>query len=168
MNTATENLIESIERQEDANRLIFDKAKKDKNARSLIFIQRPGEHNGKPFLRICIDTVSKYTGKPEMEFVEITEGIELKLERYQVKPVSIICFHMPTFYEHIQSFLKDIKPCKKISFKVVAYNSCDADAETQTVRHQLYATIDNRSYFLSCYVGADNTASLKIGIGNSK
>lgn len=156
MNTATENLIDSQE-QEEA--YIFEKAKKDKNLRSLIFIQRQGEHEGKPFLRLCIDVRNKYTQAVEMVTIERTLNIEVKTERYQVKPISIFCFHMPTFYEHIQSFLKDLRPDSKVIFKVVAYNGCEADKETGTVRHQLYATIGNRSYFLSHYAGADNSAS---------
>jgi hypothetical protein len=144
----------------------FFAAKKDKNVSSLIIKREKTNGEMRDFMYLCIDTPIKYTEKTELVFVET--NINLRVNNYsklgtinlRKSDVSLICFHLSVYNENfVTNFLKSIKKDSIVSFKVVAYNGCDAWDEVGYVSHQLYGSIDGREYFLSSYVGKDNTAS---------
>ena len=144
----------------------FLKAKKDKNLNSLLLIQR----NGETFIRLCIDEKSKYSDKRETVFVETPT--EVLIENYsgydagetrKKREVNTICFHVSTYsysYDIVKTFLASIGKDSDVKFKVVAFNGCETHKEANFVHHSLLGVIDvKKCFFLSDYVGKDNTAS---------
>lgn len=133
----------------------FFKAKKDKNLRAVLVIQR----DSKTFIRLCIDVKNKYTNSVESVFIET--DTKISVENYQPnKQVSEICFHMSNYnYNSIQVFLNAIKKDSEVSFKVIANNTCETWSECNLVSHSLYGIVDEKIFFLSQYVGKDNLAS---------
>lgn len=141
----------------------FLTAKKDKAVQSLLVRQ----DDNKQYMYLCIDAKIPYTDKKETVFIET--NTELRIENYSGsyselktdrKVINAICFHCTIYGENfVQTFLKAIKKDSDVSFKVVAYNSTDSYIRLGIVAHQLYGYIDNKEYFLSCFVGLDNTGS---------
>ena len=145
----------------------FQKAKKDKDLNSMLVIQR----NGETFIRLCIDERSKYDrNKKETVFVETPTEVVIENYSYYTegetrkkREVNTICFHLSAYkysYDTLSTFLNAIKADSEVKFKVVAFNGCETHKEANFVHHSLYGVIDNKKcFFLSDYVGKDNTAS---------
>lgn len=138
---------------------LFFKAKKDKNLNAFILIDRPGDPS---LIRLCIHERSKYNNETNYNFIEVPT--EIKIDNYaghdKDKAIKKICFHESIYNDnHIKTFLDAIKKTSDVLFKVVAFNSCDAWKAVNFVSHQLYGIVDNKTYFLSTYIGNDNSAS---------
>lgn len=152
----------------------FLTAKKDKNVRSLIVAKTDKYGQDRTYMYLCIDAPIPYTDKKELVFVET--DTDIRIENYSAHSwfndnggkvkINKICFHCDCYRNgdieqgnYVANFLRSIKKDSDLSFKVVAYNSCDTYNELKVVAHQLYGYIDNKEYFLSSFVGYNNTAS---------
>jgi len=134
---------------------LFLKAKKDKNLTSMLVIQR----NLQTFIRLCINVKNKYNSNIESVFIET--DTQINVDNYKpMNEINEICFHVSNYnYNSIQVFLNAIKKESEVSFKVIAYNSCETWNECNLVSHSLYGLVDSKVYFLSQYVGKNNLAS---------
>ena len=151
------------------NPVFFD-ARKDKKLNSFLVIQRAEKLEIRDpmqltYMRLCIYEKEKYSNKENLVFIET--DTEIRIENYShhgnlsERSISVICFQISVYREdcHIRTFLNAIKKESDVKFRVVAFNGCDYHREKQLVSHQLYGIVDNRSYLLSSYTGADNSAS---------
>lgn len=148
-------------------------AKKDKNRSALIVTQRMYEGKLRQYMYMCVEERSKYTMDSTTTYVDT--DTEIVFDNYyrfmdgepctkeeKEKAVSFIGFYLcaSTWTDnHINTFLNAIKKESDVKFKVVAYNTSDVTKAAGIVCHQLYGIVDGRSYFLSAYAGADNSAS---------
>lgn len=150
---------------------LFLRAKKDKHLRSMLVIDRIEKNDEnieerKKYIRLCIDIRSKYKTviSPETEFVETPT--EIRYEDYSgqsiiknSKSLSAV-FHMSIYLDsHILTFLKSIRKDSDVSFKIVAFNSCESWNTANFVHHSLYGIINDNYYLLQEYTGFDNLAS---------
>ena len=134
----------------------FLKAKSDKNLSGFVLLQI----NGEKFMRLAIRQRIKYTNAEETIFVECPTDIFTDNLSHGRKVVTAISFHFFVYSKsHIHTFLKSIKKDSDVSFKVIAYNSCDVWNDCHLVNHKLYAHVDNSIFFLGEYTGRDNSAS---------
>lgn len=151
---------------------LFLKAKKDKRLHAMLVIDRhevdenDSTKQGRiKIIRLCLDIKSPYDQTSHTSFVET--DTEIRYEDYSGKslikenPKYKTVFHMSIYgrTHHILTFLKAIKKDSEVSFKVVAYNSCESWNEVGFVHHSLYGIINDNYYLLDEYTGKNNTAS---------
>lgn len=149
---------------------LFLKAKKDKALSAMLVMDRfqmneEGSTERRKFIRLCLDIKNPYDTMSHTSFVET--DTEIRYEDYSGK--SLIKEHTDystIFHEriygntnHILTFLKSIKKDSEVSFKVVAYNSCESWEKAGFVHHSLYGIVNDNYYLLSEYTGYDNIAS---------
>jgi len=154
---------------------LFLKAKKDKQLRSMLVIDRiekdaEGKEYRRKYIRLCLDIKSPYDFMSHTSFVET--DTEIRYEDYSghslinQSPHYKTSFHMSIYghSNHISTFLNAIKKDSEVSFKIVAFNSCESWEKVNFVHHSLYGIINDRFYLLQEYTGQDNTASPIQGI----
>jgi len=138
---------------------VFLKAKKDRNLRNMLIIDRIDEvtNSRRQLIRLCVDLKKKYSSDliPETEFIEC--DTEIRYENYSYMDNGVkrenfnTCFFTDcAYYPHVHTFLNDIKKDSDISFKIVAFNNNDNFRNANFVHHTLYGIIDNKRYYLLC------------------
>jgi hypothetical protein len=154
---------------------LFLKARKDKQLRSMLVIDRidkddDGKEARRKYIRLCLDIKSPYDFTSHMSFVET--DTEIRYEDYsgqsliRQSPNYNTVFHNSIYgySNHISTFLNHINKDSDVSFKVVAFNSCEAWKKVDFVHHSLYGIINDRYYLLNEYTGQNNLASPIQGI----
>ena len=154
---------------------LFLKARKDKQLRSMLVIDRidkddDGKEARRKYIRLCLDIKSPYDFTSHMSFVET--DTEIRYEDYsgqsliKQSPNYDAVFHNSIYghSNHISTFLNHINKDSDVSFKVVAFNSCEAWKKVDFVHHSLYGIINDRYYLLNEYTGQNNLASPIQGI----
>jgi len=144
---------------------LFLQAKKDKNLRAFLVIQRK-EETDRTYIRLCLDVPVKFSDRKESVFVET--DTEIRVDNYsgrnggKKEPIEI------SFYEsvyptcgpgHISTFLNAIKKDSDVKFRIVAWSASDNLRNVGFTQHILYGRIDDKEYLLSTYVGPENSAS---------
>lgn len=155
---------------------LFLKAKKDKRIRAMLVVDRiekdeEGKNESrKKYIRLCLDIKSPYDFTSHMSFVET--DTEVRYEDYsghsliRQSPNYSTVFHTSMYGHdnHIFTFLSHIKKDSEVSFKVVAFNSCESWKNVGFVHHSLYGIINDKYYLLEEYTGQNNIASPIQGI----
>jgi hypothetical protein len=154
---------------------LFLKAKKDKQLSAMLVIDRidkdsEGQEKRIKIIRLCLDIKSPYDFTSHTSFVET--DTEIRYEDYSGKsliresPNYSTVFHTSIYghSNHISTFLNTIKKDSEVSFKVVAFNSCESWENVGFVHHSLYGIIDDKYYLLEEYTGQNNCASPIQGI----
>lgn len=154
---------------------LFLKARKDKQLRAMLVVDRiekddDGKESRRKYIRLCLDIKSPYDFTSHMSFVET--DTEIRYEDYsgqsliKQSPNYNTAFHMSIYghSNHVSTFLNSIKKDSEVSFKIVAFNSCEAWKNVNFVHHSLYGIINDRIYLLEEYTGQNNLASPIQGI----
>lgn len=144
----------------------FMKAKNSKEVRAIVIASRTDNNVKRNYMYLCLEETSKYDRNKRAQ-IYVETDTEFRIENYsshageQIE-VDTILFHCHVWHngpDHISTFLAAIKKTSNVKFRVVAYNGSEFNKEKNTVSHQLYGIIDEKSYFLSSYDGANNSAS---------
>ena len=140
------------------------KAMRSKDLRAIVIFDRNNNGTREQLIRLHIEEPSKYSNK---KTVYIEFPIDIRYEDYSQRDtknsenfrVSFLEWVYPGTVSHINTFLSMIKENTDLVFVVRIQNNCEFFDNNGLFHHQLFAYVGDKTFFLSDYVGNNNSAS---------